>query len=708
MPRVPTYDSLQVQPATLPNARVTGAPTTEQASYSGRQMQQVGKAISDVGNTAAAVEVDALERANSLRVADSRNKAKELQYGLEYNQDGGYRNITGVDALNRPDGKPLADEYGDKYQEGLAKITDGLGNDAQKEAFNSWAQESMVGFKGQAKAYEGEQFKTYAMSVQEGTIKNAITDIGTNYNNPVAIDRSIVDIKAAAYEAARMQGKSATFAEAQAKEFTSKAHLVALESAMQKNDPKYADGYLKKYSKDMTADDILKAEGTLTKQMDGQIALETVNKIMEKNRTNIDTPNTERAFNIAVNTESGGKQFGKDGKPLTSSAGAIGIAQVMPATAPEAAKLAGLEWNEEKYKNDADYNRALGKAYFNQQLRDFDGSLAQAYAAYNAGPGRTRQALKDAEDSGQNWIDFLPPETRAYVNKNMAAYESGQGSNVRPTLADIKDQIRTEMGVDKPERLKLALDSAEKQYEDTTKALKQREDETVATAMQEVMANGGNYAGLSPAMRARIPAGEVGKVMDFAKKVAKGDDSTNWATYYQLKSNPKDLASINLMTMRDKFGETEFKELINQQQEIRQGKTDDLTRTRTAKDVLNQYMDQTLGYHDAKDGEEKKAARVGQIWNQYDKQIKAREEATGKKLNTAELNEIAADMFVGKIGINWSTSEYPAAAILPGESIEIPASERQQIVTALTKNGIAATEDAVRNLYLRGKGGGNG
>jgi soluble lytic murein transglycosylase-like protein len=73
--------------------------------------------------------------------------------------------------------------------------------------------------------------------------------------------------------------------------------------------------------------------------------------------------------------ESGGKQFGKDGKPLTSSAGAVGIAQVMPGTGPEAAKLAGLPWDVRRYHQDAGYNEALGKAYMAKQLQTFGGDV---------------------------------------------------------------------------------------------------------------------------------------------------------------------------------------------------------------------------------------------------------------------------------------------------------------------------------------------
>lgn len=119
-----------------------------------------------------------------------------------------------------------------------------------------------------------------------------------------------------------------------------------------------------------------------------------------------------------IGAESRGRQFDKEGRPLTSSAGAIGIAQVMPGTAPEAARLAGLEYDPVRYRNDPEYNKALGKAYFNKQLETF-GSEDKAAAAYNAGPGALRKALQRAEREGGDYLSYLPAETRAYVPKVM-------------------------------------------------------------------------------------------------------------------------------------------------------------------------------------------------------------------------------------------------------------------------------------------------
>ena len=117
-----------------------------------------------------------------------------------------------------------------------------------------------------------------------------------------------------------------------------------------------------------------------------------------------------------LGAESAHRQFDKEGRTLTSPKGALGIAQIMPGTAPEAAKLAGLEYDPIRLRQDPEYNKALGKAYFDEQRRRF-GSDELAAAAYNAGPGRVQRALRQAEATGRDVMSFLPAETRAYVPK---------------------------------------------------------------------------------------------------------------------------------------------------------------------------------------------------------------------------------------------------------------------------------------------------
>ncbi len=122
----------------------------------------------------------------------------------------------------------------------------------------------------------------------------------------------------------------------------------------------------------------------------------------------------DKTWRRMIHRESGGHQFDKSGETLTSPKGAAGIAQVMPGTAPEAAKLAGVEYDPVKYRRDPDYNEALGKAYYNKQLSDF-GRTDLAAAAYNAGPGAVRRALARSEATGRDYLNYLPQETQKYV-----------------------------------------------------------------------------------------------------------------------------------------------------------------------------------------------------------------------------------------------------------------------------------------------------
>jgi soluble lytic murein transglycosylase len=130
----------------------------------------------------------------------------------------------------------------------------------------------------------------------------------------------------------------------------------------------------------------------------------------------------DELFNKLIHQESRGNQFGRNGQPLTSPKGAVGVAQVMPDTAPEAARLAGLEWSAWRYRNDATYNKALGRAYLDSQLDKYDGNHVLALAAYNAGPGSVDRWLKrfgdprTGEISNQKFMQLIPfLETQAYV-----------------------------------------------------------------------------------------------------------------------------------------------------------------------------------------------------------------------------------------------------------------------------------------------------
>ena len=105
---------------------------------------------------------------------------------------------------------------------------------------------------------------------------------------------------------------------------------------------------------------------------------------------------------------------------VRSHVGATGLMQLMPATARWTAQKLGMEYKPDMI-NDPAVNLRLGAAYLKRLLDDFDGSLALAAAAYNAGPGRPRRWREGVALEPAAWAETIPfNETRDYVKKVLA------------------------------------------------------------------------------------------------------------------------------------------------------------------------------------------------------------------------------------------------------------------------------------------------
>ena len=122
-----------------------------------------------------------------------------------------------------------------------------------------------------------------------------------------------------------------------------------------------------------------------------------------------------------------------------SRAGARGLMQLMPATAASVARKLQVPYSRDRLTSDGIYNLTLGRWYVERLIDDFGGSYALAIAAYNAGPGRVRQWLRDfgdprGRDIGMvDWIEMIPfTETRIYVQRvleNLQIYRGQDGAN---------------------------------------------------------------------------------------------------------------------------------------------------------------------------------------------------------------------------------------------------------------------------------------
>ena len=108
-------------------------------------------------------------------------------------------------------------------------------------------------------------------------------------------------------------------------------------------------------------------------------------------------------------------------KTAVSSARAVGLMQLMPATARHIGKKLGLGRVRKSDLLTPHINVKLGSAYLGSMLKDFNGSYVKATAGYNAGPNRSVKWTPEKTIDADRWVESIPfTETRKYVRAVMA------------------------------------------------------------------------------------------------------------------------------------------------------------------------------------------------------------------------------------------------------------------------------------------------
>ena len=692
--------------ATLPNMIApTVAPNNDGGQFSapqmndapGRELAMLGRGMGHVADVMFRME----DTANRARETDALNQVIEAEQRLEFDREKGFRSAKGLNALQRPNDESLENEFGGALESEIQRISRGLGNNIQRERFLSQAGQRLTAFRGRAMKHEVSEFQNYHRSVYESDIKNRINDIGLKYDDPSAIDENAAYIKSSAHQLAQMLGYSAEWTEAHTRKSLSDAYKTAIVSAVENGNPTYAAGLFDRYSKDMDADDLLRVRGLVTKGVNQHIGIQAANSIYnDRILPSVSPSDSSRAFNVAVGTESNHQQFAKDGKPLESTIirngrrveGAIGIAQVMRGTGPEAAKLAGLPWDENRWKNDAEYNYTIGKAYFDQQLKTFGGDVAKAWAAYNAGPGAVGKAIKREQDEGKSWLSFLPKETQDYVQKNSAKFSQGGGRPAKMTEEDVERQLRADPVLSQnPEAMKIARDEAVRLLDLRTKAEKQRGDEALTSAYDILSRNGGDINGLPQTLLEQVPADKRDSLMTYAEKMSKGAQITDdLAVYQDVRERIARGETVNLLTYQDKLSHSTLKQLTDMQ-----------TKARSGNGPLVAEWQLKRAYGDL--GISNKA-RQGELAKYVEDQARLVEKAKGREPTYDEIEVIIKGAMTqtdqGWFGGRelyrvYGTPEFDSA------QFQIPSAVRREIEAQLDREGMPRTNEAVYDRFQR-------
>lgn len=107
-----------------------------------------------------------------------------------------------------------------------------------------------------------------------------------------------------------------------------------------------------------------------------------------------------------------------------SRVGAVGLMQVMPATAQTVARSLGVPDVMRDELFNQEINIRLGVGYLAKLLQQFSGNIMYTVAAYNAGPAAVSDwILKHGDKEPDEFVELIPyQETRQYVKRVLRSY----------------------------------------------------------------------------------------------------------------------------------------------------------------------------------------------------------------------------------------------------------------------------------------------
>ncbi|EPG9674173.1 transglycosylase SLT domain-containing protein [Citrobacter freundii] len=365
MPTVPTVTGRQVE------SRGFQSP-----GFQAFEQPNIGDAIVDAGSKAINVFGEAKQRANVALTQEATLRLNAVGNDLLTNPDSGFMNLQGKNAIGK------GQEYVQQFDSQAQSIAASLPDEQARNAFLQQAQQQRIHFQTTAVRHEVGQVRQYEAGMQEGTLRSLAQQA----------------ISPGMFVPALMNARNS---------------IIAYGKAHGQSDEEIESNFVQ--WREQAANRASEAWYTPTYQQimgpEGKIEV-------------TDTPSESQLFSAMIWQESGGNQYGKDGSPLVSPKGAVGVAQVMEDTGPEAARLAGVPWDRDKWLNDTRYNAKLGQAYFGAQMKKYDNNPVLAVAAYNAGPGAVDGWIKQFGDprtgavSNEQFAAAIPyDETRNYVAK---------------------------------------------------------------------------------------------------------------------------------------------------------------------------------------------------------------------------------------------------------------------------------------------------
>ena len=491
----------------------------------GETIARSGRDLEEASNVVAATN----EHQDAISVQAAGNALAQQRINLEFNQDTGFRNAKEGQAV----GQQFVDTYGTKFTDAATTIRDNLANDNQKQIFDQHAQVQGLQYKAALLAHQAQETEKFNDSTANSTLDTVLRTMAQKPTDELNFQTGLTQINGTIDSVGKRKGyPEAQVADLKAK-YLDAAYSTRISSIMDgipgvaSPNPYGAEKMFKQVQDQLGVTSQTSLATKIQKSVQSVQARDTAQGIIYGQ---IPTPPAAIAqavtgaplAGIVQGMESNGQDTDANGAPLTSSKGAVGRMQVMPATStdpgfgvrPAVPGPDGKISPDEMARVGRDYLGAMTARYNNPAL---------VLAAYNAGPGQTDKWISQFGDprtgaiSTQDWVSKIPfAETKGYVANGLGKLGPMPQQGATPTANQLK--------VDLYARVQASRQLAEQQYPGDTGFA-----DAVASRTE-------NYGRMVIANQQGVEAGARDSL--FSGLVGNPDGSNKPQTIDQLLANP--------------------------------------------------------------------------------------------------------------------------------------------------------------------------
>lgn len=540
---------------------------------------EVGQSLQGMGRAVAGVNELVQQQAD--QQAETRAREADVTFSSHIREE-----TVGENGINKLQGQA----YVDNAPSYLKRIED-KGKEIEATARTPFERRMIADIV--ARRMEGARAQIQGQSIREGEfankasalarLTNQTTNLSVVYRDPQAFARERAALMASVADAQTALGATdpASMQAAQRKALND-VHAYAVQDMMQKGEVGKAQAWLD--------------EARIKNEIDPGSAVqlqERIEKATTENEIGFlaegEAPPTEVSGKLNRATPelvaAVGQQESHGNGLAVSPKGAQGVMQVMPATGPKAAMLAGVAWQPERMVSkapaDMKYQKQLGEAYLNDQLKTFGGSVVVALAAYNAGPGAAAKWVKKFGDPAKGeitptaWANKIPfPETKAYVSAITARLGGTTRTPLSRAARTVEDvETFAAQFSDDPKKRNLARAAASAVVNRNRTAENQRQSDAW-DAVQPYIQKDTPWSSIPKNLWNAIDPQHQTAIMEAQKKGLDRHTSPEAldTIYNLMEQSPEKFKQMDMLRLAPDFSPSDFEQLRRMQNEARTGR----------------------------------------------------------------------------------------------------------------------------------------